>query len=133
MRQASLADAESVRRIDWLIHLRWFAVVGVAAVVTAARHGFHISLPAPLLCLSPLSIAPEEMARGFDEFYHAPDARALAKEGTGLGLSIAKAVVDAHRGTINVYSQLGHGTQFELSLPVTAGDQQAETKRGARD
>jgi signal transduction histidine kinase len=80
-----------------------------------------------------IGIAQEETARVFDEFYRAPNARAFAKEGTGLGLSIAKAIVDAHRGTIGVHSQLGQGTQFELALPIAAGPPGAETKRGARD
>jgi two-component system sensor histidine kinase KdpD len=35
-----------------------------------------------------------------------------------MGLSIAKAIVEAHRGTISVTSQLGHGSVFSFSLPV---------------
>ncbi|MFL5345800.1 MAG: ATP-binding protein [Hyalangium sp.] len=35
----------------------------------------------------------------------------------GLGLSIAKAIVDAHGGTLEVRSQLGQGTEFTFALP----------------
>jgi two-component system sensor histidine kinase KdpD len=35
-----------------------------------------------------------------------------------MGLAIAKAVVEAHGGTIQVTSQLGHGSVFSFSLPL---------------
>lgn len=39
-------------------------------------------------------------------------------EGTGLGLSIVARIVEHHRGSIRVKSQPGHGTSFEVWLPV---------------
>jgi two-component system sensor histidine kinase KdpD len=53
----------------------------------------------------------------FDKFYRGKDQRYLVS-GTGMGLPIAKALVTAHRGTIGVTSQLGHGSVFSFSLPV---------------
>ena len=38
-------------------------------------------------------------------------------EGTGLGMPMAKSVVDAHRGTIRVESEVGRGTKFEVRIP----------------
>jgi signal transduction histidine kinase len=64
-------------------------------------------------------IAPEELERIFDRFARAPNGRSDAgRNGSGLGLTIAKAVVEAHLGTIDVESQLGHGSTFRVSLPV---------------
>ena len=40
--------------------------------------------------------------------------------GTGLGLAIAKAIVDAHGGTIQVRSTEGAGTTFAINMPVQA-------------
>lgn len=41
------------------------------------------------------------------------------EKGTGLGLAIAYRIVEEHKGKINVYSIPGHGTTFELVLPLT--------------
>ena len=39
-------------------------------------------------------------------------------EGTGLGMPMARSVVAAHRGTIRVESRPGHGTKFEVKIPL---------------
>lgn len=61
----------------------------------------------------------EEMELGliFDKFYRGKNQRYLV-QGTGMGLPIAKAIVEAHGGTIGVTSQLGHGSVFSFSLPI---------------
>jgi two-component system sensor histidine kinase KdpD len=56
----------------------------------------------------------------FDKFYRGKDQRYLVR-GTGMGLPIAKALVTAHRGSISVTSQLGHGSVFSFTLPVARG------------
>jgi two-component system, OmpR family, sensor histidine kinase KdpD len=61
-----------------------------------------------------------EMGLIFDKFYRGKDQRYLV-QGTGMGLPIAKAIVEAHGGTIGVTSQLGHGSVFSFSLPVDRG------------
>jgi len=53
----------------------------------------------------------------FDKFYRGRDQR-YRVQGTGMGLSIAKAIVEAHGGTLGVTSQLGRGSVFYFSLPV---------------
>jgi len=61
----------------------------------------------------------EEVELGliFDKFYRGKDQRYLV-QGTGMGLPIAKAIVEAHGGTIAVTSQLGHGSVFSFTLPL---------------
>jgi two-component system sensor histidine kinase KdpD len=56
----------------------------------------------------------------FDKFYRGKDQRYLVR-GTGMGLPIAKAIVAAHKGTISVTSQLGHGSVFSFTLPAARG------------
>jgi len=58
-----------------------------------------------------------EMGLIFDKFYRGKNQRYLI-QGTGMGLPIAKAIAEAHDGTISVTSQLGRGSVFSFSLPV---------------
>ena len=58
-----------------------------------------------------------EQALIFDKFYRGKDNRG-STQGTGMGLAIARAVVEAHGGTIRVTSQLGHGSVFSFTLPL---------------
>jgi two-component system sensor histidine kinase KdpD len=60
----------------------------------------------------------------FDKFYRGKDQRYLVR-GTGMGLPIAKAIITAHKGTISVTSQLGHGSVFSFTLPVDRGSGEA--------
>ncbi len=53
----------------------------------------------------------------FEKFYRGRDQR-YRVQGTGMGLAIAKAIVEAHGGTISVTSQPGHGSVFYFSLPA---------------
>jgi signal transduction histidine kinase len=56
---------------------------------------------------------PEELeGRLFESF-----ATHGKRNGTGLGLAIVKGLVEAHRGTVNVLSEIGVGTTFTISLP----------------
>jgi signal transduction histidine kinase len=60
-------------------------------------------------------IAESDIPHIFDRFWQ---AKATAGLGTGLGLAIAKAIVEAHGGTIGVRSQVGTGSEFYFTIPV---------------
>lgn len=62
-------------------------------------------------------IPEEDLPFVFERFYKADKARTRGRAGTGLGLAIAKNIIDAHRGHINVTSELGKGTKFTIFLP----------------
>ena len=64
-----------------------------------------------------IGIDKEDLPRIFGEFYRSKRGRDFAPVGTGLGLSIVKSIVDAHRGTIHVESEVGRGTTFRVRLP----------------
>lgn len=55
----------------------------------------------------------------FEKFYRGRGQRATI-QGTGMGLPIAKALVEAHGGTISIVSQLGQGSVFSFALPILA-------------
>ncbi|MBW2022522.1 MAG: response regulator [Deltaproteobacteria bacterium] len=65
-----------------------------------------------------IGIAAEELPKIFDKFYRVKDPKTRQVMGTGLGLSIVKGILDAHRGTIEVESELGKGTTFKILLPI---------------
>ena len=57
-----------------------------------------------------------EQSLVFEKFYRGRDQR-YRVQGTGMGLAIAKAIVEAHGGTIGVTSQLGSGSVFHFTVP----------------
>jgi PAS domain S-box-containing protein len=70
-------------------------------------------------------IEPEEVARVFERFYRADQARAR-RGGAGLGLAIAKEIVEAHGSQIEVTSAPGEGTSFGFELPAAPAGPAAE-------
>ena len=58
-----------------------------------------------------------EQALIFEKFYRGKDQR-YSVEGTGMGLPIAKAIVEAHGGTMSLTSQRGQGSVFSFTLPI---------------
>ncbi|WP_138416146.1 sensor histidine kinase [Aquibacillus sediminis] len=62
-------------------------------------------------------IHEEDLPYLFERFYRGDKSRDRATGGIGIGLSIVKALVDAHRGIIEVDSEVGIGTTFRIWLP----------------
>jgi signal transduction histidine kinase len=67
-------------------------------------------------------IPAEEVDRVMERFYRVDKARSRAEGGSGLGLSIAQALIEAHRGTIDLESSYGEGTTVRLRLPAVGPD-----------
>lgn len=62
-------------------------------------------------------IGQSDLERVFERFYRVDYARSRETGGTGLGLSIVKHVMNAHGGTVNVWSKIGQGSTFTMRMP----------------
>ncbi|WP_137845264.1 MtrAB system histidine kinase MtrB [Microbacterium sp. 2FI] len=68
-----------------------------------------------------LGMKPEDVDRVFDRFWRADPSRTRTIGGTGLGLSIAIGDARLHGGELAVWSELGRGTNFVLTVPRQPG------------
>lgn len=68
---------------------------------------------------SGIGMTPEFLERIFEPFERAEDSRVSKINGTGLGMAITKNLVDTMGGTIEVESQLGVGSTFTVTLPLS--------------
>jgi signal transduction histidine kinase len=65
-----------------------------------------------------IGMTRRQMKKIFDRFYQADTSLSRRAEGTGLGLSIVKFIVDAHKGKIEVESNVGKGSIFTVKVPI---------------
>ncbi len=63
-----------------------------------------------------IGIPKEECERIFEPFYRVDQSRSRSIGGAGLGLALVKDIVEKHRGTIQVHSRAGQGSEFILYL-----------------
>jgi PAS domain S-box-containing protein len=70
-----------------------------------------------------LGMTEDVRERIFEPFYTTKGAN-----GTGLGLAVSYGIIERHEGQINVVSELGHGTTFEIDLPAAEQMDASESK-----
>jgi signal transduction histidine kinase len=110
---AAIADADRVAEV-----IENLLSNAVKFTPTGGRVDVEVAGDAESVTVSVLDtgrgIADDDARRLFERFFRASDAEGLP--GAGLGLSIAKAIVDAHGGSIGVENREGGGTSFEVRL-----------------
>src|SRR5688572_7616257 len=67
---------------------------------------------------------------GYDVSHHSSGQYEHGRRGLGLGLSVVKAFVELHGGTVGVETEIGRGTTFTITLPVSAPPDGADAGAG---
>jgi PAS domain S-box-containing protein len=62
-------------------------------------------------------IPAADLERVFEKFYRVPRVQDAGTPGTGLGLSLVREIVELHRGSVAVTSELNRGSVFSLRIP----------------
>lgn len=65
-----------------------------------------------------VGISKDDLPHIFERFYRGEKSRNRNTGGVGIGLSIVKALVNQHHGNISITSELGKGTEVQISLPL---------------
>ena len=68
---------------------------------------------------SGVGIAPKNHALIFERFYQVDGSSSRERAGTGLGMALSKELVEMHGGMIALDSELGKGSTFSITLPLT--------------
>ena len=63
-----------------------------------------------------IGIAKQDIPRLFERFYRIDRSRSRNIGGTGLGLAIVKHIIEAHKQTVNLNSQIEKGSTFSFTL-----------------
>lgn len=64
-----------------------------------------------------IGLKKEHQNRIFERFYKVDESRTRGKHGTGLGLYIVSSIIKRHKGTIDLNSEYGEGSIFNITLP----------------
>ncbi len=110
------ADANQIQQVVVNLLLNAADAIGTegGSIRATTRRGASSSIEL-LIEDSGCGIPPEDLPRIFEPFF-----TTKGNQGTGLGLAVSWGIVEAHGGSLEVQSELGHGSKFTLRLSTAA-------------
>ncbi|MGF1554471.1 MAG: sensor histidine kinase [Paracoccaceae bacterium] len=109
-----VADPDRLRQVLAILLENAVRYGGDAVAVRVGHAGDGVAL---VVADNGPGLGEEEAARAFERFFRGTDAAARHEGGTGLGLPVAKAIVEAHGGTIALDTRPGEGVEVRVVLP----------------
>ncbi len=97
-----------------------YTQAGGRVVLTVSTDDEHVTV---VVADTGRGIPSRDLPRVFERFYRIDKARERQTGGTGLGLAIVRHVAETHGGSVTVESELGRGTTFTATLPVSGPDE----------
>jgi len=118
------ADREKVEQIltNLIGNAIKFTPEGGEISVSAKPFGEDGDMVAVSVKDSGIGIPEDQLRKIFDKFFRVEDSLRGSITGTGLGLAITKGLVEAHHGGIWVESEVGEGSAFTFTLPISKGE-----------
>ncbi|OMF38485.1 hypothetical protein BK133_02425 [Paenibacillus sp. FSL H8-0548] len=80
-----------------------------------------------------LGIPKDALPNLFNKFYRVDNSDRREIGGTGLGLAIVKEIITRHEGSIDVQSEFGHGSTFNVIVPLADKQEQLQDEEQNRD
>ena len=97
---------------------------GGKAGIRAERRGDSVAIT---VWDTGIGIPSTDLRHVFERFYRVDKARSRELGGTGLGLSIVRHLAESLGGTVSAQSELGRGSRFTLTLPLSIAAARSET------
>lgn len=112
------ADADRLRQVlgNLLSNAIKFSPRGGIISLKAFQEGEEIKVK---VADQGIGIPREVLPKLFHKFFRAENADTRQIGGTGLGLALVKEIIEAHGGYVGVESDIGRGSTFSFTLPVT--------------
>ena len=79
-----------------------------------------------------IGMSQEDVSRLFKEnYFRSSNEEARRETGTGLGMMLSYAIVEQHGGSIEVESELGKGSSFQIFVPLAPESTLAQSEPGS--
>jgi len=115
-----LGDPVHLRRVldNLLGNACKFTPVGGRVSVRLVQDGGNLVLE---VADTGIGIPQDQLDRIFERFYQVDGSMSRRYGGAGLGLALVKEIIEAHGGAVGVESEVGQGSTFTVTLPISEG------------